>query len=67
MAFTAAALCLCSTRPSQAKTSKTQYKAYEVGLLQIIQKASIPSIQLVYVTPEDSLSFSVVNKDKPLK
>lgn len=56
-------LLCCGAVTSQAKVSKKQYKAYEAALLDIIKKANVPSIQLVYVTAEDSLSFVVVNKD----
>ena len=60
----ALALLLCCTAyTAQAKVSKKQYSAYEAALLDIIRKANVPSIQLVYVTAEDSLSFTVVNKD----
>lgn len=58
-----AALMMSGSQQASAKVTKAQYKAYEEALLSIIKRANLPSIQLVYVTPEDSLSFAVVNKD----
>lgn len=57
-----AALILSSAFEASAKISKKEYKEYEDGLLNIIERANIPSIQCVYVTAEDSLSFEVINK-----
>lgn len=58
-----AALSLCCTTQASAKVSQKQYKEYEAALLSIIKRANLPSIQLVYTSPEDSLSFVVVNED----
>jgi len=58
-----AALFLGFGTDASAKISKKQYKEYEDGLLSIIKRANLPSIQCVYVTAEDSLSFEVVNKE----
>lgn len=57
-----AALFLSSAFEASAKISKKEYKEYEKGLLSIIERANIPSIQCVFVTAEDSLSFEVINK-----
>jgi len=62
-AVAVAALLFGSAFDASAKISKKQYKEYEAGLLSIIKRANLPSIQCVYVTAEDSLSFVVVNKD----
>jgi len=54
-------LIICNA--AEAKITKKEYRQYEAGLLDIIKRANIPSIQAVYVTADDSVSFMVVNKD----
>ncbi len=61
--FAVISLCLCPFRTAEAKVSKKQYKEYESALRDIITRANVPSIQLVFVSPDDSLSFAVVNED----
>lgn len=47
---------------AKKEKKSAEYKKYEAGLLDIIQRANIPSIQCVFVTATDSMSFEVVNK-----
>lgn len=59
-----AALPLCGVVDAQNRTTDPErYARCEAGLHEIIVRAGIPSISLVYVSPEDSMSFSVVNEE----
>ncbi len=57
-------ICFTAVDASARKARKSaEYRKYEAGLLDIIKRANIPSIQCVFVTADDSMSFEVVNRD----